>query len=170
MSLALKCRDLVRPRKDILDEVGIEPGSTILDFGCGPGSYIVPVMRLIGKDGKVYALDIHPRAMQKVKSIASKFSFSNVATICSDCATGLPDKEIDVVLLYDIFHMLSEKNNVLLELHRVLKDNGLLSFSDHHMKEEKIVSALETSKLFTLQKKNRWTYSFVKKPATRAFS
>ena len=37
MSFILKCRDIFRPRKDILAEVGIKPNSKVLDFGCGPG-------------------------------------------------------------------------------------------------------------------------------------
>jgi len=164
MSLAFKCRDMFRPRKKILDEVDIKPDSNVLDFGCGPGSYIIPVVNIVGKNGKLYALDIHPPAIKKVRSITSKLPLSNVETICSDCVTELPDKEIDTVLLYDIFHMLGDKKNVLLELHRVLKDGGILSFSDHHMKEKDILSAIKESKLFELHKKNKWTYSFVKKP------
>ena len=164
MSFGLKCRYLFRPREKILEEVDIKPDSNVLDFGCGPGSYIIPVVNIVGKNGNVYALDIHPLAVKKVKSIASKLALSNVETICSDCATELPPKSIDTVLLYDIFHMLGDKENVLLELHRVLKDDGILSFSDHHMKENDILSAMEVSKLFELHKKNKWTYSFVKKP------
>ena len=164
MSFAFKCRDLFRPREKIVEEVDIKPDSTVLDFGCGSGSYIIPAVNSVGKNGKVYALDIHPLAIKKVKSIASKLALSNVATICSDCATALPSKEIDTVLLYDIFHMLGDKEKVLLELHRVLKDDGILSFSDHHMKEKDILSAMKESTLFELHKKNKWTYTFVKKP------
>lgn len=47
MSLAFKCRDMFRPRKKILDEVDIKPDSNVLDFGCGPGSYIEPVPILV---------------------------------------------------------------------------------------------------------------------------
>ena len=164
MSFALKWRDLFRPREKILEEVDIKPDSNVLDFGCGPGSYILPVVNIVGKNGKVYALDIHPLAIKKVKSIASKLVLSNVETICSDCDTELPPNVIDTVLLYDIFHMLRDKEKVLLELHRVLKDDGILSFSDHHMKEKDILSAMEESNLFELHKKNKWTYSFLKKP------
>jgi hypothetical protein len=32
------------------------------------------------------------------------------------------------------------------------------------MKEKDILSAIKESKLFELHKKNKWTYSFVKKP------
>ena len=56
--------------------------------------------------------------------------------ILSDCSTGLPDDSVDVVLLYDTFHGLARPADVLRELHRVLKTDGVLSFHDHHMKEQ----------------------------------
>jgi ubiquinone/menaquinone biosynthesis C-methylase UbiE len=162
MSFGFKFRDLFSPRRNILEEVGIEPGFHVLDYGCGPGSYIVPAAELVGRSGKVYALDIHPLAIKSVKSIASKKQLANVKTICSDCKTGLPDKSIDVILLYDTFHDLSDSNKVLKELHRVLKPNGILSFNDHHMKEDEIVNNLTKKGSFKLSKKGKRTYSFLK--------
>ena len=59
----------------------------------------------------------------------------NLKTILTNCSTKLPDGTIDVMLLYDIYHNLSNPNEVLGELHRVLKSMGILSLSEHHMKE-----------------------------------
>jgi len=162
MSFTYRFRDFFLPRMNILKEVGIKPGSHVLDYGCGPGGYITAAAELVGKSGKIYALDIHPLAIQKVQSIASKKQLTNVNTICSDCKTGLPDKSLDVVLLYDTFHDLSEPDGVLEELHRVLKPNGVLSFSDHHMKEDEIVSKVTNRGLFILSRKGERTYSFLK--------
>ena len=166
MALGYKFRDLRLPRMNILKEVGIKPGFHVLDYGCGPGGYIAPLAGLVGESGKVYALDIHPLAIQKVKDIASKKQMANVETILSDCQTGLPDNSLDVVLLYDIFHHLSDRDKVLKELYRVLKLDGVLSFSDHHMKENEIVSAVTNSGLFSLSRKGQGTYSFIKKQVT----
>jgi ubiquinone/menaquinone biosynthesis C-methylase UbiE len=116
----IKCRDIFRPREIILREVDIKPGTKVLDFGCGPGSYTIHLSNTVGESGKVYALDIHPLAIKKVKRISSKLGLVNVEMKCSDCVTGLADNEIDTVLLYDIFHMLDDKRNVLSELHRDL--------------------------------------------------
>ncbi len=79
---------------------------------------------------------------------------------------GLPDEELDVVLLYDVFHDLADQNAMLSELHRVLKPNGTLSFSDHHLKENEIVSCVTNSGLFALVRKNQRTYSFAKTEKT----
>jgi len=162
MSFTYKFRDFFLPRRNILKEVGIKPGFYVLDYGCGPGSYIIAAAELVGKSGKIYALDIHPLAIQMVQSIASKKQLANVETICSDCQTGLPDNSLDVVLLYDTLHTLSDPNGVLEELHRVLKPNGILSFSDHHMKEDEIVSKVTNEDLFRLSRKGKRTYSFSK--------
>jgi ubiquinone/menaquinone biosynthesis C-methylase UbiE len=67
--------------------------------------------------------------------------------------------------LYDIFHDLSDPNEILKELHRVLKPDGVLSFSDHHLKEDEIVSGVSNSGLFSLSKRGQRTYSFLKKQA-----
>ncbi|MBA7679381.1 2-methoxy-6-polyprenyl-1,4-benzoquinol methylase [subsurface metagenome] len=147
---------------NVLEEVGIKPGFHVLDYGCGPGGYIIAVAELVGKSGKIYALDVHPLAIQRVQSIASKKQLTNVETICSDCKTGLPDNSVNVVLLYDTLHMLSDPNRVLEELYRVLKPKGILSFSDHHMKENEIISKVTNRGLFRLSRKGERTYSFLK--------
>jgi len=162
MILMFKVRDYFRPRLDLLREVGIEPGSCILDYGCGPGSYIEPLSKLIGSSGKIYALDINPLAIQEVKKIAIRNGMKNIETIRSDCNTGLPDNHVNVVLLYDTFHDLSQPHNVLRELHRVLKPGGILSFSDHHMKEQDILARVTKTGMLQLSKKGQKTYNFIK--------
>jgi ubiquinone/menaquinone biosynthesis C-methylase UbiE len=147
---------------DLLKEAGIEPGFCILDYGCGPGSYIAPLAQLVGTSGKIYALDIHPLAIKEVQKIAARKANGNIKTIESDCNTGLPDNHVDVVLLYDTFHNLSQPYDVLRELHRVLKSGGTLSFSDHHMKEQDILTRVTKTGLFKLSTKGKKTYSFSK--------
>ena len=163
MSVGYKFRDFFLPRLNILKEIEIKPGFHVLDFGCGPGSYIIPLVKLVGESGKIYALDIHPLAIQKVKDIASKKRLKNVKTIRSDCQTGLPDNSLDAVLLYDAFHHLSDPDIVLKEIHRVLKPDGILSFGDHHMKEKEIVAEAINNRLFRLLRKGQRTYTFLKR-------
>jgi ubiquinone/menaquinone biosynthesis C-methylase UbiE len=167
MALTFKIRDFFKPRKDIVKEIGLKEGFHVLDYGCGPGSYVPPVAELIGKSGKIYALDINPSAIKMVKKIAVKKQLPNVETILSDCNTGLPNNSIDVALLYDTFHGLADQNRVLKELHRVLKPNGILSFNDHHMEENEITSKVTSAGLFRLLRKGERTYSFVKNKTSK---
>ena len=162
MALIFKVRDFLRPRLEVLEEAGIESGFSVLDFGCGPGGYIVPLAELVGASGKIYALDIHPLAIREVKKIAVRQGIKNLEIIESDCNTGLPDKAVDTVLLYDVFRDLARPDDILQELHRILKPGGVLSFSDHHMKEEEAIARLTGSGLFKLVKKGKKTFSFAK--------
>jgi len=162
MSAIFKVRDILIPRDKVLSEVGIEPGFTVLDYGCGPGGYVLATLDLVGLAGKLYVLDRNPRAIRRVEKLIAHKGLTNVETIQSDRATGLPDASVDVVLLYDIFHMLDDPDGVLRELYRVLKPNGSLSISDHHMKEDGIVSGVTSGGLFELTNKGKKTYGFAK--------
>ncbi|MGQ9585202.1 MAG: class I SAM-dependent methyltransferase [Anaerolineae bacterium] len=159
-SLWFGLRDLLSPPVSVLGEAGIEPGFCVLDYGCGPGSYSLAAAELVGQSGKVYAADINPRALVRVRGIAAKRGLRNVETVHTDCATGLPDGSVDVVLLYDTYHDLEKPDAVLEELHRVLKPGSTLSFSDHHMEEAQILAAVTGRGLFELAGKGRKTYSF----------
>ena len=65
--------------------------------------------------------------------------------------------------IYDTFHDLEEPDKVSAELHRMLKANGILSFNDHHMKEEsEILSKITGKGLFALLRKGERVYNFSK--------
>ena len=166
MSAMFKVRDLLRPRREILAEAAIKPGDLVLDYGCGPGGYVVPTAELVGESGAVFALDLHPLAIRKVQEIARKHQLANVQAIHSDCETGLPGESVDVVLLYDILHMLSEPHAVLAELHRVLKPDGVLSLNEPHMDEGDVVPRVTGGQLFRLGRRGEYTYSFSKATST----
>jgi ubiquinone/menaquinone biosynthesis C-methylase UbiE len=162
MSFTFKVRDLFAPRIKILNEVGIKPGYKILDYGCGSGSYINILADMVGKSGKIYALDINPLAVHTVQRIIAKNQLANVETILSGCETGLPDESMDVALLYDVLHDLNDPDKIFGELHRVLKSDGILSVGDHHLDDEDIVSKVTNRGFFRQLKKGIRTYSFIK--------
>jgi ubiquinone/menaquinone biosynthesis C-methylase UbiE len=160
MSLTYRIRDLFHPRKDVLKEVPIEPGFCVLDYGCGPGSYILPVAELVGESGRICAADVNPLALRRVEAMASRRRLSNVETICTDCATGLPDGSVQVALLYDTLHALDDPGSVLREVHRVLIEKGILSVSDHHMEKDEILARMTKGGWFTLSTRGRMTHNF----------
>jgi len=162
MKFMFKVRDLFRPRLDVLQEAKIQHGFSVLDFGCGPGGYIMPLVELVGPSGQIYALDIHPLAIRDIKKITERNGIQNIVTIESDCSTGLPDNSVDTVLLYDVFHDLARPHDVLRELHRILKAQGTLSFSDHHMKEDEVLQRVTGTGLFRVVGNGEKTYSFAK--------
>ena len=162
MTFVFKIRDAIRPPKEKLLEIGIEPGAQVLDYGCGPGSFSVEAAKLVGEAGKVYAVDIHPSAIKSVKQRASAAGVTNIVPIEADSPAGLETESIDVAILYDIYHDFPNPDAITSELHRVMKPEAVLSFSDHHMKEDAILSGVTANGLFELSEKGNRTYTFKK--------
>lgn len=162
MTWMLRRRDRPEFLEPVLAEAGISRGMTVLDFGCGPGSFSVAAARIVGPIGNVYALDIHPLAILNVRARIEKSALDNVTAILSDCDTGLADESINVALLYDVFHTLKKKERVLAEVYRVLKADGILSFSDHHLKEDMIIASVTAGGKFKLVRRGAKTYLFTK--------
>jgi len=162
MSFLFRIRDrFMKPRKQLL-KVGIEEGQTVLDFGCGPGSYVIPTAGMVGERGSVYALDIHPLAMRAVERKAKKERLTNITTILSGRDTGLPDESVDLILLYDTIHMIRDKVTLLKELHRVLKPNGLLSILAEHIKVDDVLEIMGKDGLFYLKDQHGKLVNFEK--------
>lgn len=166
MAFAFKFRDLVIPRERVLGEIGVEPGAVVLDYGCGAGSYVGPLARVIGPTGHIYAVDINPLALKATEKVMARNNLDNVTTILSDRNTGLPKASVDVILLYDILHHLVKPEDILRELHRVLRPNGLLSCTDHHLDNSNLVASVTGSGLFKLVRQGRKTHSFA--PSVRS--
>jgi len=101
-------------------------------------------------------------SLKRVERIVAKRHLKNVETILSGDKTGLPETSIDVVLLYDVLHELDKPDEILIELHRILRPRGVLSVSDHHLKESEIVTAITQKGWFQLLRKGQKTYSFLK--------
>lgn len=133
MSLALSMRDVFAPVSKRVDGFGIENGSIVVDFGCGPGSYIEWTSRAVGDTGKVYAVDVHPLAIKSVKAKARKKSLDNVIPVLS---TGYPvdieRQSADVIYAMDMFHMVQDVESFLRELRRLLKPNCTLFIESGH--------------------------------------
>ncbi len=83
-------------------------------------------------------------------------------TIRTDCATGLKSGSVDMALLFDTYHDLENSDAVIEELHRILKPKSVLLFSDHHLKEEKILSSVPTGGLFTFASKREKIFRFTR--------
>jgi ubiquinone/menaquinone biosynthesis C-methylase UbiE len=155
-------RNLFMQPNKILAEVEIDPGCHVLEYGCGPGVFTILLAEKTGQSGLVYALDIHQLALKTVEQRAQKKGITNIKTILSSCSTSLPDNSLDLVIFFDVFHVLDNQEEVLMELHRVLKPEAIMYFSDHHLKEDHILSALTKKGMFKLKSKGRKTYSFSK--------
>lgn len=125
---------LLNPEK-ALKEIGLRAGDTLLDIGCGEGRFSIPAAKIVGDNGRVYAIDISEEAINTLKEEIKKKDIRNIKVFTGDITKRLPlkDESIDVCLMANILHglVVSRKvENTLKELFRVLKPNGNLAVVD----------------------------------------
>lgn len=164
MALLLRFMERFRKPAERLTKIGLKRGQTVLEYGCGAGSFTLPAARIVGDDGIIYAVDIHPLAIETVEKRVKQAGLGNVRTIRTDRDTGLPGESVDAVLLYDTLHLVSDKQALLAELHRVLKAAGFLSADHQHTDPDQFLATVTASGLFALQAQYGDTYSFAKAP------
>ena len=68
---------------EVLAEIGVRKKQVVLDFGCGSGTYTIPAAKLVGDGGKVYALDINRKALDRIEERAKKEGLMNIVRIDS---------------------------------------------------------------------------------------
>ena len=64
--------------KRLLKELHVIPGQVICDMGCGNGFYTLPLARLAGKRGKVYAVDVQQEMLDMLKHRAEAAKLENI--------------------------------------------------------------------------------------------
>ena len=105
-----------------IEAFGIKKGNTIIDYGCGTGSYLKKATELVGEQGMVYAVDVHPLSMKKVQKRIDKLNLKNVIPVLSGVIPcNIDDHVANVIYALDMFHMVSDPDQFLKELHRLIK-------------------------------------------------
>lgn len=125
---------------EVLRAIGITTGQTVLDFGCGNGAYSIQAAKLVGEQGKVYALDKDGQALDRLMQRAGTESLTNVERMdtSGEPAINLANQSVDMVLLFDVLHEhyfpdSDQRERLLDEFYRILKPNGILSVYPKHM-------------------------------------
>lgn len=135
-----------------LKEIGIEKGQTVLDFGCGEGHYTIPVAKVVGGKGKVYALDKDEGVLKELKSLIKKNGLDNIELIQANSKVPLENDSIDVVLCYDVIHYEKNRKIIYNEVYRLLKPTGFLSVYPKHCKEDQPLMELAERELNDVKK------------------
>lgn len=123
----------ISPQK-VIDQIGLKKNMKVADFGCGHGYFTLPVARLVGGDGKVYAVDILTEALDAVRSSIKMAGISNVDTLRGNLemvgGSGLPEGSVDLVLLHNVLFQSQKKPEIVREVKRVLKLGGTFALVD----------------------------------------
>lgn len=125
--------------RQLLKELDIQPGQSLCDMGCGNGFYTLPMARLTGDEGKVYAVDIQREMLRMLGERAREAGLKNVRPILSTQTNPrLPEASIDLLLLVDVYHEFSHPREMLQAIRRSLKPTGRVAVAEFRAEDPEV--------------------------------
>ena len=140
----------------LLKSAGLKSGQKVLEVGCGPGFFTIPAAKIVGDEGCVYAVDVQPLAIEKIKFKINKEGIKNVKPILRNASdTGLPDQCVDLAFIFGLRYVAGGLRDVLSEIYRILKAGGLLTFEKTKGSEKKFIEDVEKGGFIYSGRKSR---------------
>ncbi|MBD3386779.1 methyltransferase domain-containing protein [candidate division KSB1 bacterium] len=125
---------------EFIKKTGIQAGHRVIDFGTRVGHYSIPAAIVVGQSGYVYAIDKEKRDLDVLEVKKKKLDLHNleIRHIDGNPILDFINKTIDVVMCYDVLHLLRKEDRIALygEISRVLKPSGFFSVFPKHVIED----------------------------------
>jgi len=120
--------------EETIKQLNITKGMHVADFGCGAGYFVIPAAKIIGDEGKIYALDVLDSALESVRSRARIEGLFNIITKRCNLevfmGSQIDNESMDLVLLSNILFQSNNKDGIIKEAIRILKKEGRLAIID----------------------------------------
>ena len=110
------------------------PGMKVLDVGPGSGTYTIAAARAVGESGRVIAIDIEPKIIERLGQRIQREAIVNLEARVAD-VYDLPfdDGYFDVITMVAVIGEIPDPVRAMEEFHRVLNPSGKLVFSELFM-------------------------------------
>ncbi len=114
-----------------------QKGETCVDLGCGRGIDVLKLSEEVGREGKVYGIDITDAMLDKARRTAKKMNITNAEFIKSNLEL-LPfeGNSVDLLISNCTINHVENKDTVWKEIYRILKSGGRFVVSDIYSGEE----------------------------------
>ena len=114
----------------LLERLGVGPGVTCLDVGCGGGDVAFDLASLVGPEGRVVATDIDPTILELARHEGEALRLDNITFQFADITKDQPEPEFDVVYARFLLTHLPHPEQALARMHRALRPGGILIVQD----------------------------------------
>jgi ubiquinone/menaquinone biosynthesis C-methylase UbiE len=103
----------------------------VLEIGPGSGTFTVEAAKHVGQLGMVFAIDIEPKEISRLSSRIQREKIRNVtARVASAYELPFPDNFFERVFMVAVLAEIPDRKRALLEMKRVLKEDGLLAIGE----------------------------------------
>ncbi len=124
-------RDVFENREKIVNACGVREGMAIADIGAGTGLFTRLFSPRVGRQGKVYAVDIADEFVSHIEKTAKQQKLDNIAgAVCQPDSVGLPPESIDMAFICDTYHHFEFPQKFMRSIHRALKPRGQVILID----------------------------------------
>ncbi|HTS09835.1 MAG TPA: methyltransferase domain-containing protein [Candidatus Eisenbacteria bacterium] len=123
----------------VIDALDLRAGEVVADLGAGSGFFTFRMAPLVGKTGKVLAVDIQDEMLDTIRQRAAQLKVTNVEEV-KDTETDpeLPANGVDLVLMVDVYHELSYPYEVMTKVRQALKPDGRVVFVEYRKEDPKV--------------------------------
>ncbi len=105
----------------------VREGNVALDIGCGPGFFTVPLARLAGDRGRVYAVDLQAAMLARTERRAARAGvLDRVRTVLADRASLRLPERADLALVFWVAHEVADPGRFFAEIRSALEPRGRL--------------------------------------------
>jgi ubiquinone/menaquinone biosynthesis C-methylase UbiE len=127
----------------IIGLLGLEPGDTVLDVGCGTGVMVPYLLERVGENGGIVAVDISPRMIEAAGGKFPHEEYPNVEFIAADVNEIRLENDYDAVLCYSCFPHFRDQKATVRHLAEGLKTGGTLAVA--HSESRDAINAMHAS-------------------------
>lgn len=111
-----------RPLVTALDRLGLREGWKCVDVGAGGGDVSVALAEVVGRDGRIYAVDSDPAARDAVAEVAAAHSQVIALTQAGEALT-LPE-QVDLAFCRFLLLHVAQPVDVLVQMGRAVRPGG----------------------------------------------
>ena len=109
----------------ILGEAGLKEGDVFIDIGCGKGFFAVPAARIVGRNGKVYAIDASGERLDELRKRAEDEGLRNIVITPGRAEELVPCRDCGDIAFFGVsLHDFDDAARVLSNVHAMLKKGG----------------------------------------------
>ncbi len=140
-------RDKEERPEQLLSALQIRPGATVADIGSGTGYFTWRLAQHVGRQGKVYAVDVQQSMLDLTKAAVAAHKLSNVEyVLATESSPRLPERSVDFVFIAYAYHEFGDPDAVMAAIRRALKPGGRVLVLEY-AKESNIAPASPLHKM-----------------------